>query len=70
MRTVAAKHGPVSLVHFDSHTGICDEMFGPTCNSTSDIPVWLKCTDSIGVLAKYSIIAIASFMSTQAKSSL
>lgn len=32
LRAVAAKYGPVSLVHFDSHTDICDEVFGQKYN--------------------------------------
>lgn len=32
LRAVAAKYGPVSLVHFDSHTDICDEVFGQRYN--------------------------------------
>ena len=32
LRAVAAKHGPVALVHFDSHTDICDEVFGQKYN--------------------------------------
>ncbi|MDO4499014.1 MAG: agmatinase [Coriobacteriaceae bacterium] len=32
LRAVAKKYGPVSLVHFDSHTDICDEVFGQKYN--------------------------------------
>lgn len=32
LRAVAAKHGPVSLVHFDSHADICEEVFGQKYN--------------------------------------
>lgn len=32
LRAVAGKYGPVSLVHFDSHTDICDEVFGQKYN--------------------------------------
>ncbi|WP_165044441.1 MULTISPECIES: agmatinase [unclassified Adlercreutzia] len=32
LRAVAKKHGPVALVHFDSHTDICDEVFGQKYN--------------------------------------
>lgn len=32
LRAVAKKHGPVSLVHFDSHSDLCDEVFGQKYN--------------------------------------
>ncbi|MCI2059200.1 MAG: agmatinase [Oscillibacter sp.] len=32
LRAVAKKFGPVSLVHFDSHADICDEVFGQKYN--------------------------------------
>ena len=28
LRAVAKKYGPVALVHFDSHSDLCDEVFG------------------------------------------
>lgn len=32
LRAVAKKHGPVALVHFDSHSDLCDEVFGQKYN--------------------------------------
>lgn len=32
LRAVAKKYGPVSLVHFDSHSDLCDEVFGQKYN--------------------------------------
>lgn len=32
LRAVAKKYGPVALVHFDSHSDICDEVFGQKYN--------------------------------------
>ncbi len=32
LRAVAKKHGPVALVHFDSHSDLCDEVFGQRYN--------------------------------------
>ncbi len=32
LRAVAKKHGPVALVHFDSHSDLCDEVFGEKYN--------------------------------------
>ena len=32
LRAVAKKHGPVSLVHFDSHLDLCDTVFGQKYN--------------------------------------
>ncbi len=32
LRSVAKKHGPVALVHFDSHSDLCDEVFGEKYN--------------------------------------
>ncbi len=32
LRAVAKKHGKVALVHFDSHSDICDEVFGQKYN--------------------------------------
>ena len=32
LRAVAKKHGPVSIVHFDSHSDLCDEVFGEKYN--------------------------------------
>lgn len=32
LRAVAKKYGPVALVHFDSHSDLCDEVFGQKYN--------------------------------------
>lgn len=32
LRAVAKKHGPVALLHFDSHSDLCDEVFGEKYN--------------------------------------
>ena len=32
LRAVAKRHGPVSLIHFDSHADINDEVFGEKYN--------------------------------------
>lgn len=32
LRAMAKKHGPVALVHFDSHSDLCDEVFGQKYN--------------------------------------
>ena len=32
LRAVAKKHGPVGLIHFDSHSDLCDEVFGEKYN--------------------------------------
>lgn len=32
LRAVAKKYGPVALVHFDSHSDLCDEVFGEKYN--------------------------------------
>lgn len=32
MRAVAKKYGPIAMVHFDSHSDICDEVFGQKYN--------------------------------------
>ena len=32
LRAVAKKYGPVSIVHFDSHSDLCDEVFGEKYN--------------------------------------
>lgn len=32
LRAVAKKHGPVALVHFDSHSDLCDTVFGEKYN--------------------------------------
>lgn len=32
LRAVAQKYGPVALVHFDSHSDLCDEVFGQKYN--------------------------------------
>ncbi|MCI5596463.1 MAG: agmatinase [Lachnospiraceae bacterium] len=32
LRAVAKKHGPVALIHFDSHSDLCDEVFGEKYN--------------------------------------
>ena len=32
LRAVAKKHGPVALVHFDSHSDLCDTVFGQKYN--------------------------------------
>ncbi len=32
LRAVSKKHGPVALVHFDSHSDLCDEVFGEKYN--------------------------------------
>lgn len=32
LRAVAKKHGPVALLHFDSHSDLCDEVFGQKYN--------------------------------------
>lgn len=32
LRAVAKKYGPVALVHFDSHSDLCDEVFGKKYN--------------------------------------
>lgn len=41
VKAVAAIHGPVALVHFDTHTDTGDEVFGveviPTARASTDI---------------------------------
>jgi len=32
LRAIAKKHGPVAMVHFDSHSDLCDEVFGQKYN--------------------------------------
>ena len=32
LRSVAKKHGPIALVHFDSHSDLCDTVFGEKYN--------------------------------------
>lgn len=32
LRAIAKKHGPVALLHFDSHSDLCDEVFGEKYN--------------------------------------
>lgn len=32
LRAVAKKYGPVGLIHFDSHSDLCDEVFGEKYN--------------------------------------
>jgi len=32
MRAVAKKYGPLSMIHFDSHSDLCDEVFGQKYN--------------------------------------
>lgn len=32
LRSIAKKHGPVSLIHFDSHSDLCDLVFGQKYN--------------------------------------
>lgn len=32
LRAIAKKHGPVALIHFDSHSDLCDEVFGQKYN--------------------------------------
>jgi len=37
LRAVAKKYGPVALVHFDSHSDLCDEVFGEKYNHGTPI---------------------------------
>ena len=38
LRAVAKKHGKVALVHFDSHSDLCDEVFGQKIQPRHSVP--------------------------------